>query len=143
MTPKTGPSDEWPPEVEIDPDAFESVNESARRGRALERTLGKPKGDWRDRILTDLPEGPIPLRGATFPSAMELIKTAAFNRRISVEDFVGRAALAVAIWDSDGEHSWEEATDKEPPLRDIRRRKLPKRRLRGRGFGPWTIRGME
>lgn len=104
--------------------------------------LNRPTGDWRDNILNDLPEGPIPLRGATFPTALEVIKVAAYNRRMSVEDFVGRAALAVAIHDAGGDPTWEQATDKEPPLRDLRRHRLPKRRLRGRGFGPWRIEGM-
>lgn len=104
--------------------------------------MPKPKGDWRDNILNDLPEGPVPLRGQTYPTAMELIRVAAWNRRISVEDFVGRAALSVALYDSNGEITWEDATEKEPPLRDERRRKLPRRRMRGRGFGPWKIGSM-
>lgn len=102
----------------------------------------KPAGDWRDNILNDLPEGPVPLRGASFPSAVEIIKVAAFNRRMGLEEFVGRAALAVAVHDMSGEISWAQATEKEPPLKDLRRRKLPRRRLRGKGFGPWQIEGM-
>lgn len=102
----------------------------------------KPKGDWRDNILNDLPEGPTTLKGQTFASALELIRVAAYNRRMTVEDFVGRAALAVAVHDHGGDMTWEKATEKEPPLADLRRRKLPKRRLRGRNFGPWKIEGM-
>lgn len=108
--------------------------------------MAKPKttlkGDWRDNILNDLPEGPINVRGHTYPSALELIKVAAYNRRMTVEDFVGRAALAVAVHDH-GDITWEQATEKEPPLADIRRRSLPKRRLRGMNFGPWKIGSME
>lgn len=99
----------------------------------------KTPTDWRANILADLPDAQVHFRGNSFDSAWELIQTAAFNRRMSVEDFVGRAALAVAVHDSGGEVTWEDATDKEPPLRDIRRRKLPHLRLRGRGFGPWKI----
>lgn len=99
--------------------------------------------DWREAILKDLPEGPIPLRGATFPSALEIIKVAAFNRRMTVEDFIGRAALAVAVHDAGSEIDWATACEKEPPLADLRRRGLPKRRLRGRGFGAWRIERMD
>lgn len=99
--------------------------------------------DWRENILRDLPEGPIPLRGATFPTALEVIRVAAYNRRMSLEDFVGRAALAVALYDGDGSDTWDEVMEKEPPLRDLRRHKLPRRRMRGRGFGPWRITGMD
>lgn len=101
----------------------------------------KETGDWRDRILSDLPEGPVNIKGHTFPSALEVIRVAAYNRRMTVEDFVGRAALAVAVHD-DPDLTWKMATEKEPPLSDLRRRSLPKRRLRGRGFGPWNIEGM-
>lgn len=102
--------------------------------------MTKPTGDWRDNILNDLPEGPIPLRGATYPTALEVIKVAAYNRRMSLEEYIGRAALAVAAYDTETE--WDSITDKEPPLRDLRRHRLPRRRLRGRGFGPWKITGM-
>lgn len=97
----------------------------------------KTKGDWRDTILSDLPEGPVQLRGTTYPTALEAIKIAAYNRRMHLDEFVGRAALAVAVHDLDLD--WEEITDKEPPLRDLRRHRLPARRLRGRGFGLWRI----
>lgn len=100
------------------------------------------KTDWRDSILSDLPEGPITVRAHTYPTGLEMIRAAAYNRRMTVEDFVGRAALAVAVHDFAGDVTWEMATEKEPPLADLRRHKLPKRRLRGRGFGPWKIEGM-
>lgn len=95
--------------------------------------------DWRERILNDLPEPSIDKSYMTYPSAYELIKIAAHNRRIPLGDYVGRAALAFAIYDSAGEHTWEQISEKEPPLADRRRRGLPKRRLRGRGFGRWKI----
>lgn len=98
--------------------------------------------DWRANILRDLPEPPVSVKGATFPAALAVIEAAAYNRRMSVEDFIGRAALAVAIYDGDGSDTWDEVMDKEPPLRDLRRRSLPRRRMRGRGFGAWKITGM-
>jgi len=101
----------------------------------------KLKGDWRDNILNDLPDGPVNIKGHTYTTALEIIRVAAYNRRMTTEDFIGRAALAVAVHDTD-DITWEQATEKEPPLSDLRRRSLPKRRLRGRGFGPWNIEGM-
>lgn len=98
--------------------------------------------DWREKIIADLPEEPVRLEGRSYPSAVELIRIAAYNRRISVLDFVGRAALAVAIHDQQGDITWEDATEKEPPLPDLRRWRLPRRRLRGKSFGPWKIDGM-
>lgn len=99
-------------------------------------------GDWRDKIISALPEDRIGRKFETFPSAIELIETAAFNRRMRVEDYVGRAALAFAVHDSDGELTWEQAADKEPPMADLRRKGMARRRLRGRNFGPWTIEGL-
>ena len=32
------------------------------------------KGDWRDNLLTDLPEGPVTFRANTYPTALEIIK---------------------------------------------------------------------
>jgi hypothetical protein len=98
--------------------------------------------DWRANIEADLPEVEARFHAQSFPSAIELIKIAAFNRRMTVEDYVGRAALAFAVYDSQGEITWESATDKEPPLRDLRRHNLPRLRLRGRGFGNWRIEGL-
>lgn len=103
----------------------------------------KPPGDWRDKILTDLPEDRVSVRASTFPTGLDLIKTAAYNRRMTVEDFIGRAALAVAVFDAEGDPTWQDATEKEPPLADLRRHGLPKRRLRGRNFGPWVIERMQ
>lgn len=98
--------------------------------------------DWRSNILRDLPDAPVVVKAATFPTALAVIEAAAYNRRMTVEDFIGRAALAVAVYDSDGSDTWDDIAEKEPPLRDIRLRKLPRRRLRGRGFGAWRITGM-
>ena len=98
--------------------------------------------DWRANILRDLPDAPITVKASSYPTAMAVIEAAAFNRRMTVEDFIGRAALAVAVYDSDGSDTWDDIAEKEPPLRDIRLRKLPRRRLRGRGFGAWRITGM-
>ena len=98
--------------------------------------------DWRAHIMRDLPEAPRIIRGASFDSAIEVIETAAFNRRMSVEDYIGRAALAVAVFDGAGEETWDSIMEKEPPLRDLRLRSLPRRRMRGRGFGGWKIIGM-
>lgn len=106
-------------------------------------TTPKKTGDWRDNIQTDMPEERVTWKMHTFPSALEMIKIAAFNRRMTVEDFIGRAALAVAVFDSEGETDWREATDKEYVMADLRRKGLPKRRLRGRNFGPWVIKGMD
>jgi len=104
--------------------------------------MTKPTGDWRDNIITALPEDRIGAKFETFPSALELIEIAAFNRRIRTPDFVGRAALAFAVYDSDGELTWRQAADKEPPMADLRLKTMPRRRLRGRNFGPWVIEGL-
>lgn len=100
-----------------------------------------PTGDWRDTIIQDLPEPSQKIMIRSYASALELIRIAAFNRRMSVRDFIARAALAVAVYDH-GDITWEEATEKEPPLPDLRRWHLPRRRLRGKNFGPWKIEGM-
>lgn len=100
---------------------------------------GQEAIDWRERILNDLPSETVQITAYTYPEALELIRIASYNRRISLGDFIGRAALAFAVYDSAGEHTWEAVTDKEPPLADRTRRRLPKRRMRGRGFGPWKI----
>lgn len=102
----------------------------------------KAELDWREKILADLPDEWVVLRCRTFTTAEAIIKTAAYNRRMNVEDFIGRAALAVAVHDAEGDPSWVEATEKEIPLTDLRRRGLPARRLRGHGFGPWVIERM-
>lgn len=94
---------------------------------------------WRQEILKDLPEKRVSMKAVTFESAAELIKIAAYNRRMGVEEFIGRAALAFAVHDSGNNPSWEQATKREPPMRDLRRHNLPRRRLFGRGFGKWEI----
>lgn len=99
--------------------------------------------DWRETIMRDLPDAPVRATFETFESAYEIIKIAAYNRRMHARDFIGRAALAMAIYDSDGELDWEKLTEKEPPIGDVRLRNVRKRRLRGRGFGPWKIRKVE
>lgn len=99
--------------------------------------------DWVDTILAELPQPPINVTCHTHADALAIIKVAAYNRRMGLGDFIGRAALAVAIYDGDGSDTWDAATKMEPPLRDLRRRKLPRRRLRGTGFGAWRITGMD
>jgi hypothetical protein len=93
--------------------------------------------DWRADVLKSLPDRKVSFRIVTFESALELIDTAAFNRRMHTDEFVGRAALAVAAHDQDLD--WGLITRQEPPLRDLRRHGLPPKRLYGRNFGPWTI----
>lgn len=95
--------------------------------------------DWRADVLASLPQARIQVRAQTFPDAYDLMKTAAFNRRMDIQDFIGRAALAVAVYDSAGEVSWAEITRIEPPMRDLRRHNLPKKRRFGHDFGPWEI----
>lgn len=93
--------------------------------------------DWRSDVLSSLPEHKRTIRLVTFTSAGELIEEAAWNRRMSTEEFCGRAALAVACFDSG--IPWGQATRGEPPLFDRRRKSMPPRRKRGRDFGNWTI----
>ena len=103
----------------------------------------KTTPDWIAEVQADLPDPAVTLPCRSYATAAELIKVAAFNRRMKVEDFVARAALAVAVADSKGTDPWEVVSEKEPPLSDLRRHRLPPRRLRGRGFGAWRITGME
>ncbi len=98
--------------------------------------------DWRDVILRDLPEPYATVKATTFPSALEIIKVAAFNRRMRLSEFVGRAALAVAVYDNRGEITWQEATRLEPQLHDLRLGPGDTRRRRGKNHGPWQIEGM-
>jgi hypothetical protein len=98
---------------------------------------------WREDLLSDLPQARVEAMYNSWPDAFDLIKVAAYNRRLYVPDFVGRAALAVAVFDSAGEHSWREMTRAEPPLRDLRRINLPMKRRFGEGFGPWDIKEMQ
>ena len=97
---------------------------------------------WRADLLNDLPQARIEARFYTFPDAYDLIKVAAYNRRMKAQDFVGRAALAVAVFDSDGEHTWREMTRQEPPMYDLRRHNLPLKRQFGANFGPWEVQVM-
>jgi diketogulonate reductase-like aldo/keto reductase len=97
--------------------------------------------DWRADVLKSLPDEKQVRRYITFTSGLELIDTAAYNRRMLTEEFVGRAALAVAAYDA--EELWAVVTQKEPPLRDARRRRLPAKRLYGKNFGNWQIEGMK
>jgi hypothetical protein len=103
----------------------------------------KPPPKWKADILRDLPQARIQVKAHTFPNAYDLIKVAAYNRRMSVEEFIGRAALAVAVADTKGEVTWKQMTRLEPPMKDLRRHNLPRRRLFGRGFGPWEIEKMK
>jgi hypothetical protein len=106
------------------------------------RTRKSQQADWRANIMSDLPDAPVTMKATTFEGAAEIIKVAAYNRRMTVEDFIARAALAVACYDMPLDIAWEEATEKEPPMRDLRRRGMSPRRMRGKGFGPWKIEGM-
>ena len=75
----------------------------------------------------------------TFASALKEIEDAAFNRRMITRDYVGRAALAFAVYDSQGEVLWDEVMEKEPPISDIVLGGYQKERLRGREHGDWQI----
>jgi hypothetical protein len=98
---------------------------------------------WKADLILDLPEARIQVKAHTFPNAYDLIKVAAFNRRMSVEEYIGRAALAFAVYDSNGDTTWRAATRREPPMKDLRRHNLPRRRLFGREFGKWEIRSLK
>lgn len=106
------------------------------------QTASQTKGDWRDEIMNDLPQTTERVWFRSYADALAIIRVAAYNRRMATPDFVARAALAVAIYDSDGELDWNKVSEKEPPMRDLRRRGLRLRRLRGNGFGPWKIKEM-
>lgn len=93
----------------------------------------------RDLIAEQLPEKRVSARFDTFPSALQEISDAAFNRRMLVRDYVGRAALAFAVYDSDGQVMWDEIMQKEPPMRDLVRLGFDRDRLRGQGHGEWKI----
>ena len=95
--------------------------------------------DIREAIAEQMPEKRLQSRFTTFPSAYEEIDVAAYNRRMTTREFVGRAALAFAVFDSKGDVLWEEITEKEPPISDLVRVGFPKDRLRGRGHGEWQI----
>jgi hypothetical protein len=94
----------------------------------------------REQIAAQMPEPRVSGRFSTFPSAYNEIRDAAFNRRMIVADYVGRAAAAFAVFDSQGEVNWEELMEKEPPISDLVRGGFAKERLRGGGHGEWQIR---
>jgi len=90
-------------------------------------------------IEAQMPEKRVSARFSTFPSALAEIEDAAFNRRMITAEYVGRAALAFAVYDSQGEVMWDEIMQKEPPLSNIVLGGYQKERLRGRGHGDWKI----
>lgn len=96
--------------------------------------------DWRADILRSLPDEKRMIRMMTFDSALDLIQVAAYNRRMTQQEFCGRAALAVAAFDAD--EPWFAVTRLEPPLHDRRRFQMEPRRKYGRDFGNWQITGM-
>jgi hypothetical protein len=102
----------------------------------------KPVVGWRADILNDLPERRVRTTATTFDSAYDLISIAAHNRRMTIDEYIGRAALAMAVYDSGGDESWGAITHREPPMSDKRRHGLPKKRMFGRGFGRWEIEGL-
>jgi hypothetical protein len=93
--------------------------------------------DIREGIEADFPEKRVSTPAHTFPSALTLINTAAYNRRMKTAEYIGRAALAFAIHDSQGEDDWETATELEPTMFNLLTRERV--RYRGRGFGKWQI----
>jgi hypothetical protein len=97
------------------------------------------KNTWRADVLSDFAQPRIETPAWTFPDALDLIEIAAYNRRMTVEDFIGRSALAFAVFDAAGDVSWKMATRLEPPMRDLRRHNMPLRRKFGRDFGDWQI----
>lgn len=99
--------------------------------------------DWRADLLADLPQARIEVRALTFPNAYDLMKIAAYNRRMHVQEFIGRAATAVAVYDAGEDETWGHLMRLEPPMRDLRRHNLPLRRYFGRDFGPWEIASMQ
>jgi hypothetical protein len=94
---------------------------------------------WREDLLAALPQARIQVQAITFPDAYDLMKIAAFNRRMHVPEFIGRAALAFAVYDAGEDATWAAMTRNEPPMRDVRRHNLPPKRKFGHDFGPWVI----
>ena len=86
-----------------------------------------------------MPEERLRGRFYTFASALSEIKDAAYNRRMLYEDYVGRAALAFAVHDSQGEIMWDEIMQKEPKISNLTMGGYAKSRERGRAHGPWQI----
>jgi hypothetical protein len=95
--------------------------------------------DWQADLIAHLPDRRVEMRAHTFESAAELIRDGAWNRRMHVEEYIGRAALAFAVYDAGDEVTWKQITYLEAPLRDKRRHNMPRRRLFGREFGSWEI----
>ncbi len=93
----------------------------------------------RGEIGAQITESRLSAKFHTYPSALAEISDAAYNRRMTVRDYVGRAALSFAVYDSEGEVMWDEITELEPPMTDIVRLGFPRDRLRGRGHGSWQI----
>ena len=100
--------------------------------------MGIPAG-LRQEIEAQMVEKRLSARFHTFPSALAEISDAAYNRRMTVRDYVGRAALAFAVFDSEGQVMWEEITEKEPTMTDLVRPGFDRDRLRGDGHGKWQI----
>lgn len=96
----------------------------------------------RQEIVEQMPEGRISSRFSTFPSALREIEDAAYNRRMITREYVGRAALAMAVFDSQGEIMWDEITELEPDISDLVKGGFAKARMRGRGHGEWHIKGL-
>lgn len=90
-------------------------------------------------IVDQMPEPRLSGRYTTFPSAFQQIEDAAYNRRMIVREYVGRAALAFAVFDSQGEVMWDEITQKEPTISNLTLGGYRKERLRGREHGDWQI----
>jgi len=97
------------------------------------------RAEIREAIAEQMPEKRLQSRFTTFPSAFSEIEDAAYNRRMTTREYVGRAALAFAVFDSQGEVLWQEITEKEPPISDLVMGGYAKSRLRGRGHGEWQI----
>jgi hypothetical protein len=93
----------------------------------------------REQIEEQMPDPRVSVRVSTFQSAYSEIEDAAFNRRMITREYIGRAALAFAVYDSHGEVLWDEIMEKEPPISDLVLGGYRKERLRGRGHGDWQI----
>lgn len=93
----------------------------------------------REEIAAQMPDPRLSSRFSTFASAFKEIEDAAFNRRMITREYVGRAALAFAVYDSHGEVLWDEITEREPSISNITLGGYRKERLRGRDHGDWQI----
>jgi hypothetical protein len=93
----------------------------------------------REEIVDQMPEKRLSARFTTFQSAYDEIQDAAFNRRMLTAEYVGRAALAFAVFDSHGEVLWDEIMRREPPITDLVMGGYAKSRIRGREHGDWQI----